>query len=70
MDNEQLKKLLSMYKKAVQNNLTANDFILELQAAKIELDKSFVLEGKENENIGEYINEIYELQKLTENEHA
>lgn len=70
MDNEQLKKLLSMYKKAVQNNLTANDFILELQAAKIELDKSFILEGKENENIGEYINEIYELQKLTENEHA
>lgn len=70
MDNEQLKKLLSMYKKAVQNNLTANDFILELQDAKIELDKSFILEGKENENIGEYINEIYELQKLTENEHA
>lgn len=70
MDNEQLKKLLSMYKKAVEKNLTANDFILELQAAKIELDKSFVLEGKENENIGEYINEIYELQKLTENEHA
>lgn len=70
MDNEQLKKLLSMYKKAVEKNLTANDFILELQAAKIDLDRSFVTEGKEDENIGEYIEEIYELQKLTTNEHS
>lgn len=66
MDNNQLKKLLSMYKEAVKKNLTAGDFAREIQAAKIELDRSFVLQGKEDENLGEYINEIYELQKLTE----
>lgn len=66
MDNKQLIKLLAMYKKAVKKNLTAGDFALELHAAKIELDQSFIMEGKENVNLGEYINEIYELQKLTE----
>lgn len=70
MDNEQLKKLLSMYKKAVKKNLTAGDFASELLAAKIDLDRSFITEGKEDENIGEYIQEIYELQKLTTNEHS
>lgn len=58
-----------MYKKAVQNNLTAGEFVVELQTARIELDQSFIQNGKEDENLGEYIEEIYQLQKLMTDEH-
>ncbi len=68
MNKGQLEKLVSLYKKAVQNKLTAEDFVEELKAAQVALDQSFVQEGRENENLGTYIEELYELQKLTINE--
>ncbi len=68
MNKEQLEKLVGFYKKAVQNKLTAEDFVKELKDAQIALDQSFVQEGRENENLGKYIEELYELEKLTTNE--
>lgn len=68
MTNEQLTKLLSLYKKAVQNDLSSTDFINEIREAKIDLDKSFVQQGKEDESLGNYIEELLILQSIKENE--
>ncbi len=68
MTNEQLTKLLYLYKKAVQNNLSSTDFINEIRQAKIDLDKSFIQHGKEDENLGNYIEELLILQSIKENE--
>lgn len=68
MKTEHLEKLLVLYKKAVSNNITAGEFATEIQAAKIELDKSFVKEGKEDMNLGEYIDELYLLQTAVNHE--
>lgn len=68
MTTEQLEKLLALYKKAVANNLTAREFSDEIQQAKIKLDESFVQKGREDENLGKYLAELYELQKTTTNE--
>ena len=62
MTTDQLEKLLLLYKNAVANNLTAADFALELQAAEIKLDRSFVESGKEDMNLGEYLNELKTLK--------
>jgi len=64
MTNEQLEKLVSLYKKAVKNNLTAGEFIEELQNAKIQLDRSFVESGKEDMNLGEYLQELEQLRNF------
>lgn len=68
MKTEQLEKLLLLYKQAVANNITAGEFATEIQAAKIELDKSFVKDGKEDMNLGEYIEELYLLQTAVSHE--
>lgn len=68
MTNEQLTKLLYLYKKALQNNLSSTDFINEIRQAKIDLDKSFIQQGKEDENLGNYIEELLILQSIKENE--
>jgi len=65
MTQEQLTKLLSLYKKAVKNNLTAGEFAQEVQGAKIEIDRSFVESGKEDMNLGEYLEELNQLREFT-----
>ena len=64
MTQEQLTKLLSLYKKAVKNNLTAGEFAQEVLNAKIEIDRSFVENGKEDMNLGEYLEELNQLRDL------
>ena len=66
MKAEYLEKLLEMYKKAIANNVSAIDFTKEILDAKIELDKSFIKTGKEDMNLGEYLQELYELQEKTQ----
>ena len=61
MTKEQIETLLSLYKKAVANNLTAEMFSKEVLDAKIKLDRSFVESGKEDMNLGEYLEELNEL---------
>lgn len=68
MTNLQLTKLLLLYKEALKNNLSSIDFVLEIREAKIDLDKSFIQQGKEDENLGNYINELLILQSIKENE--
>lgn len=68
MSNEQLKQLLELYKKAVAKNLTAEDFIKEIQATQIKIDRSFVQVGKEDASLGEYLEELYQLQNSYINE--
>ena len=68
MEKDQLEKLLSLYKKAVENNLTAGEFKAELLAAQIQLDKSFVETGNKDKNLGQFIDELYQLEKLATNE--
>jgi len=68
MVKEQLEKLLCLYKKAIVRNLSANDFASELRLAEISLDKSFVVSGKEDMNLGEYLNELRNLKTVIENE--
>lgn len=63
MTTEQLESLLALYKKAITNNLTAEMFVKETLAAKIKLDKSFTESGKEDMNLGEYINELNQLKQ-------
>ena len=68
MNNEQLKQLLELYKKAVKKNLTADDFVKEIQATQIQIDRSFVQAGKEDANLGEYLEELNQLQNSYINE--
>jgi len=63
MTQEQLTKLLSLYKKAIENNFTAGEFKKELEDAKIQIDRSFVENGKEDMNLGEYLEELNQLRK-------
>jgi len=65
MTHEQLKKLLSMYKLAVKNNLTAGEFETEVKNAKIQIDRSFVENGKEDMNLGEYLEELNQLKEFS-----
>ena len=65
MTNKQLEKLVSLYKKAVKNNLTAGEFKKELEDAKIQIDRSFVESGKEDINIIEYIDELHQLSDFS-----
>jgi hypothetical protein len=65
MTQEQLTKLLSLYKQAVRNNLTAGEFASEVQKAKIQIDRSFVETGKEDMNLGEYLEELNQLREFT-----
>lgn len=62
MTKEQLTMLLSLYKKAITNNLTIGDFENEIKQTRLNIDASFVQEGKEDMNLGEYLNELLELQ--------
>ena len=62
MTTEQLTSLLSLYKKAIENNLTIGDFENEIKQTRLKIDASFVQEGKEDMNLGEYLNELLELQ--------
>lgn len=66
MTNEQLTTLLSLYKKAVLNNLTVGEFENEMQQTRMKIDASFVQKGKEDMNLGEYLNELLELQTTIE----
>jgi len=68
MVTEQLEKLLFFYKKAVEKNLTALDFAMEMKDAEISLDRSFVETGKEDMNLGEYLTELRNLKQIIENE--
>lgn len=68
MTNEQLEILLSLYKKAVEKKLTSGDFVQQFHEANIKLDASFVETGNEDKNLGEFLRELKELQKITENE--
>jgi hypothetical protein len=65
MTQEQLTKLLSLYKKAVKNNLTAGEFETEIKNAKIQIDRSFVENGKEDMNLGEYLEELNQLREYS-----
>lgn len=62
MNIQQLEKLLSLYKSAVRRNLTVGDFEQEIKKAQLELDQSFVTEGKEDMNLGEYLEELKQLK--------
>ena len=62
MTTDQLTKLLSLYKEAVKNNLTAGEFAEEIINAQIQIDKSFVESGKEDMNLGEYLEELNQLK--------
>ena len=64
MTQEQPTKLLSLYKKAVKNNLTAGEFTQEVQNAHIQIDRSFVETGKEDMNLGEYLEELNQLKEF------
>lgn len=68
MNNEQLKQLLELYKKAVAKRLSADDFVKEIQATQIQIDRSFVQVGKEDANLGEYLEELNQLQNSYINE--
>ncbi|OJX83351.1 MAG: hypothetical protein BGP01_03355 [Paludibacter sp. 47-17] len=68
MNNEQLKQLLELYKKAVAKRLSADDFVKEIQATQIQIDRSFVQAGKEDANLGEYLEELNQLQNSYINE--
>jgi len=65
MTEEQLTKLLSLYKQAVKNNLTYGEFLQEVKNAKIQIDRSFVENGKENTNLGVYLEELNQLRDYT-----
>ncbi len=62
MTTEQLTMLLSLYKKAITNNLSIDDFENEIMQTRLKIDASFVQEGKEDMNLGEYLKELLELQ--------
>lgn len=64
MTKEQLEKLLLLYKEAVKNILSSIDFAYEIREARIDLDRSFVHEGKENENLGQYLEELLTLENM------
>lgn len=66
MTKEQIETLLSLYKKAVANNLTAEMFSKEVIDAKIKLDRSFVEFGKEDMNLCEYLEELNELKETVQ----
>lgn len=68
MNNEQLKQLLELYKQAVAKRLSADDFVKEIQATQIQIDRSFVQAGKEDANLGEYLEELNQLQNSYINE--
>lgn len=62
MTTEQLTMLLFLYKKAITNNLSIDDFENEIMQTRLKIDASFVQEGKEDMNLGEYLKELLELQ--------
>lgn len=62
MTTEQLTMLLFLYKKAITNNLSIDDFENEIMQTRLKIDASFVQEEKEDMNLGEYLNELLELQ--------
>lgn len=70
MTTQQLETLLSFYKKAVAKNLSPDDFIAQLNEANIKLDKSFVEDGKEDMNLGEFLQELKLLKTIIENEQS
>jgi hypothetical protein len=53
---------------AVAKNLTAMDFTNEMKTAEIQLDRSFVENGKEDMNLGIYLEELKTLKKNYGNE--
>jgi hypothetical protein len=68
MNLQQHEKLLFLYKKAVANNLLAIDFANAMREAEIQLDSSFVKDGKEDMNLGVYLEELKTLKKNYSNE--
>lgn len=67
MKHSDLTALLSLYKKALSEKLTISEFRKSIQAARIQLDKSFVLSGENDKDLEEYISELIELQELYTN---
>ena len=68
MEITQHEKLLTFYKMAVAKNFTAIDFATEMKEAEILLDRSFVETGKENMNLGIYLEELKTLKLAIQNE--
>jgi len=64
MTTENLTSLLHLYKKALAKKLTILEFQKSLQDARIELDKSFVQNSKNDTDLEDYINELLELQQI------
>jgi len=63
MTTVQYQQLLELYKKAIENNLSAKEFAQKVLEANIEIDASFVKSGCEDENLGKYLTELLQLQK-------
>ena len=66
MTTEQLTTLLSLYKKAIAKNLTIGDFEEAIKKTRMQIDSSFVNDGKEDMNLGEYLEELLNLQTAIE----
>lgn len=63
MTTTQLEILLDLYKRAVTGTLSEIDIDSHVKRAKIDLDQSFVQNGKEDQTIKRLIEELDELQK-------
>lgn len=63
MKTSELYRLLELYKKALEDKLTVSEFQTTLHNARIEIDKSFVQTGKQDEDLAEYIEELIKLQE-------
>ena len=64
MTEEQFDKLLLLYRKGKENNLTYDEFLQEVRKAKIQIEESFVEDGKEDTNLGEYLDELEQFRNL------
>lgn len=62
MEKPQIENLLRLYKSAIARELTAGEFSQELQVARIKVDESFAKTGSEDKNLGEYLQELANLE--------
>lgn len=63
MTTTQLELLLDLYKKAVSNALSVRDVDSYIKRASIDLDQSYVNNGKEDSSIKIYIEELTTLKR-------
>lgn len=62
MEKPQIETLLRLYKSAITRDLTVVEFNKELLDAKIKIDESFAKTGSEDKNLGEYLQELANLE--------